>query len=328
MARSCTRFRNVSPDAPATTRRAGWNAAGRGGVALLSLLLAAQVAWSEGDEEPAWIPSLDLAFDYFSYDPDVSVQNYLNPPAQEGIQNNPSNQLAFQLGGELMGPAFEGLPGSPRIFIQGGVGFKPFSSDLMFELGDIGDSAEGAIRSFQIRRDSEIATACEDNLPPSCSTSEPGALSGQGSEVEADFLSPSWYAALGVSFDVPMAKNLLLQVKPSVAYSGEKIDLVGWMTTVTEPTAEVFEVYRSAADVTITDHSLGAGLELALTLFRSARPVRTSIFVDARALWLLSDSTTTFGDSLGMASYVVERDIFSIRGGGGVRFSWTGFAGN
>jgi len=322
------RFRADAPAASAGIRRAGWSAAGSSGAILLTLCLAGQAAWAEPDQEPRWIPSIDLGFDYFAYEAAATVENHLNPPAQEGTQTNPTNQFTFQIGGELMGPAFERLPGRPRLFVRGGAGFKPFSSDNIFNTGDIDGSAEDDIDGFQRRLEQEIARRCEDSIPSSCSTAEPGEFEGQGSRIEADLLSPSWYAALGVAFNVPMSKSLLLQVKPSVAYSGEKIDLVGRMTTVNELSPEVFEVYRSAVDTTITDHSLGAGLELALALFRSVRPVRTSLYVDVRFLWLLSDPATTFSDSQGLASYTVERDDFGVRGGAGVRFSWMGFAGN
>jgi hypothetical protein len=294
----------------------------------LSLCVLGQAAWAEPEQEPRWIPSIEFGFDYLAYTAAASVENHLNPPAQEDTQTNPSNWFTLQLGGELMGPAFEAVPGRPRLFVRGGVGLKPFSDDVIFELGDIDGSAEEDIAGFQRRLEQEIGRRCEDNIPSDCSTADPGDFEGQGSRIEANLLSPSWYAALGVAFNVPVANSLLLQLKPSVAYSGEKIDLVGQMTTVTEPSPEIFEIYRSTADTSITDHSLGAGLELALALFRSATPVRTSLYVDVRFLWLLSDPTTTFGDSLGLASYTVDREKFGIRGGAGVRFSWMGFAGN
>jgi hypothetical protein len=290
-------------------------------------------ASAEEVEEPAWIPSIDFAFDYFAYDADATVENNVNPPLVDGTQNSPNNQLILQLGGELMGPAFEALPGHPRLFVRGGAGLKPFSSDNIFQIGDIRGDTEQEIEQFERRRAQDLERNCEDAIPPACSTKDavlgaPEGFDNIGSEIEVDLLNPSWYASLGVAFEVPLAKNLLLQVKPSVAYSGEKIDMVGWMTTVTEPAPETFEVYRSAAETTITDHHLGAGLELALALFRDLRPVRTSIFVDARFLWLLSDPTTTFSDELGLATFTVDRDEFAIRGGAGIRFSWMGFAGD
>jgi hypothetical protein len=84
-------------------------------------------------------------------------------------------------------------------------------------------------------------------------------------------------------------------------------------------------IYQSQASETVTQHSLGPGLELGLVLFRSMRPVRASLFADARFLWLLSDRTTTFSDSV--ATYEVRRDPFEIRGGAGMRLSWLGFRG-
>ena len=57
-------------------------------------------------------------------------------------------------------------------------------------------------------------------------------------------------------------------------------------------------------------------------LFRELRPVRVSLYADARFLWVLGDRTTTFSDSV--ATYDVRRDGFGIRGGAGLRFSWVG----
>jgi hypothetical protein len=51
--------------------------------------------------------------------------------------------------------------------------------------------------------------------------------------------------------------------------------------------------------------------------------VRVSLYADVRFLWVISDRTTEFSDSV--ATYEVERDPFGIRGGAGLRFSWVGF---
>jgi hypothetical protein len=93
-----------------------------------------------------------------------------------------------------------------------------------------------------------------------------------------------------------------------------------------------FFVHRSNQNTSITDHSVGAGLEVALALFRSVRPIRVSLYAEARFMWLVSGSTTTLAndpkpiDALnGVATYTVMRDEFGIKGGGGLRFSWVGF---
>ena len=94
-----------------------------------------QAAWAEPDHEPRWIPSIDFGLGTFTYSAEASVENALNPPAQEGTQSDPTVELPFRLGGELMGPIFEGLPGRPRLFVQGGVQLKTFSSDKIFKVG-------------------------------------------------------------------------------------------------------------------------------------------------------------------------------------------------
>ena len=136
---------------------------------------------------------------------------------------------------------------------------------------------------------------------------------------------------------MPIATNLLLYIKPSVQYSMEKIDLPAALTTVDEPVPRVdppeppiiatreFFIHKSRAKASATDHSVGAGLEVALVLFRKARPIRVSLYAEARFLWLVSGSTTRFTDSNGFATYSVMRDDFGIKGGGGLRFSWVGF---
>ena len=156
----------------------------------------------------------------------------------------------------------------------------------------------------------------------------------------AQFQDPSWYAGLGIAFSVPIATNLLLYIKPSIQYSLEKIDLSGALTTVDEEVPRVdppeppliitreFKIQTSRKNSSTTDHSIGAGLELELVLFRSVRPIRVSLYAQARFLWLVSGSTTRFADlneAPRIASYSVMRDDFGIKGGAGLRFSWVGF---
>ena len=319
------------PAASPGRRRAGWNAAGRGGVALLLLCLMGQAAWAEDAEEPGWIPSISLAFDTFAYNTDASAENHLNPPAQEGVQDNASNQLRYQLGAELMSPRLA-LPGRPRLFVQGGAELGAPSSDQIFEVGNLSGDPEEDIRSFRAAQGADRRLGCEDP-PPTCLTAVEGEFEGQGSTIEATITDPSWYAALGVAFEFPVASSLLLQLKPSAVYNVEKVDLSGQMTTVietgppTRPYRQTFDVHRGAASDSTTDHSVGCGLELGLVIFRSVRPVTTSLYVNARFLWLLGDTTTTFSDPGGLATFSVDREPFTIRGGAGLRFSWLGFGG-
>ncbi len=184
----------------------------------------------------------------------------------------------------------------------------------------------------------------------------PSDFEGQGSRLAASLQDPSWYAGLGIAFSVQTSGGMLFYIKPSVQYSVEEIDFRGKLTTVEEtsppgtvdpdpcglsvfvpppdppalpgtpapPCTRTFKVRRSNASSSTTDHSIGPGLEVAMA-FRSFPPIRISIFAQARALWLISDSTTSFTDRFGVASYSVERDYLSIRGGAGIRLSWVGF---
>lgn len=313
----------------------------------LALGLAAQGAGAEGEEpaesEPAWIPSLSAEFETFQYSATTSVTNLVNPPAQEGTVSGSSLQLIARIGGELMGPRLESLPTHPRLFVQGGVGFNSFSGSNIAEIGLLQGDPQRAISQFNITRAADIALGC--NIPGVCPiTAEPSDFEGQGSEVTAEVQTPEWNAALGLAWDIPLRRSLLLQVKPSVTYNFERVKFGGRIRTVveTDPVNEVFEIYEGTGSGSSNDHSLGLGIELDLALFRS-RPIRASLVLGTRFLWLLSDPTTTFSDSSGtrtfwttpaaaqmeptgpVGAYRVERDGFEIRGGAGVRLSWVGF---
>lgn len=191
-------------------------------------------------------------------------------------------------------------------------------------------------------------------------------IRGNGSQVNVKLGDVSWYAGLGIGFDIPIGESLLLQLKPSIAYQGEPVKLSGQLVTTTideipvsftcrpnkncpfgtDFATQQFAVWRGPSSSDLVDHHLGLGLELDLGLSRSSWPVRASLFVDTRLLWLVSDPTTTFSNPVGernllgpravdsvttptdfpVASYRVTRDEFEVRGGAGVRFSWVGFA--
>jgi len=291
----------------------------------------------DGVVTPRWIPSIETGFETFDYNTKTEVLNLINPPAWQSDQHEASRQLMYRIGGELMGPAFEDLPGKPRLFAKGGAQFKTFSSNEISMIADpavVGEPETG-VAAYYLRGNFK-----GENLPID--------FVGQGNIVNAVFQDPSWYAALGVAFSFPIGDNLLLQLKPSVQYSMEKIDMWGVLSTVNEttppgvvdadpcgtapsnppgtpPCSRIFTVYKSRADATTTDHSLGFGTEVAVALFRKVRPIRVSLYAEARFLWLLNGSTTSFSDSNGIATYNVSRDNFGIKGGGGVRFSWVGF---
>jgi hypothetical protein len=281
-------------------------------------------------QEPSWIPSIEIGLETFDYNVDTTVVNQINPPSWQGNQSEAERQTMFRIGGELMGPMFEDLPGRPRLFAKGGIQVRLFSSDDIFGDGN-------PVVPLQPKRG-----LIQYNTNGLSAFDLPSFFEGQGSEVTGQFQDPSWYAGLGVAFSVPFGTNWLVYLKPSVQYSMEKIDLSGALTTVDEPIPRVdpfpcgvklsdppcirdFFIYRSGSDTSTTDHSVGMGLEIAMVPFRNVRPIRVSLYAEARFLWLVSGSTTSFADSGGVAAYSVTRDDFGIKGGGGLRFSWMGF---
>ncbi len=296
---------------------------------LVALLFPAVPARADGDREeqevsePAWIPSLDVGFEGFSYDVDTTIVNLSDPSVYSEIQGGSVNQLLFRIGGELMGPMFEALPGRPRLFVQGGAGLGAFAGERVFELGNPDDSAEPEAGIGRYRVNGPTGR----DLPFD--------FEGQGSWLDVEFQDPSWYAGLGIAFSVPTSGAFLFYIKPSVQYNVQEIDFTGKLKTVYEPPppgvdppdgpfTRAFEVRESNAEFGTTDHSIGPGLEVAMG-FLASRPIRFSIFGQVRFLWLLNDDTTSFTDADGFAHYSVKRDDFVVKGGAGVRLSWVGF---
>jgi len=298
--------------------------------ALVALLFPAIPAQADDDgeghevSEPAWIPSIDVGFEGFSYDVKSTIVNLSDPTVWSETQSASVNQLVFRIGGELMGPMFEDLLGRPRLFVQGGAGLSAYPGDRVFKLGnpDVPFEPEDNIRRYQ-----------EDGPR---GNDYPVDFVGQGNWIDADFQDPSWYAGLGIAFSVPSSGALSLYIKPSVQYSMEEIDFTGKLKTVYEtlpsvdppdgPYTRTFEVRESNAKFGTTDHSVGPGLEVAMAI-RSTFPIRFSIFGQVRFLWLVSDDTTSFTDPNGFAAYSVTRDDFVVKGGAGVRLSWVGWGG-
>jgi len=295
------------------------------------------VSEEEAFSEPAWIPSIEVGFEAFGYDVDTTIVDLVGDSRHTETQPESPSQLVLRIGGELMGPMFEDLPGRPRLFVQGGVGFRT-SSEEIFQVGfpDTRNEPEGGIERYHFSGDD--------------GRDLPFDFAGQGAELDAQLVDPLWYAGLGIAFSIPTSGGMVFYLKPSVQYSAEKIDFTGNMTTVEEtsppgtvdpdpcgpffdtddppfvapPCNRTFEARRSSANFSTTDHSIGPGLEVAMA-FRSIRPIRISVFAQVRALWLVSGTTTSFTDPDGVASYRVERDDLVFRGGAGVRFSWVGF---
>jgi hypothetical protein len=287
----------------------------------------------EALSEPAWIPSFEMGFEAYNYDADTTITNLGDPPLYSKTDTGGVGWIVFRIGGELMGPVFEDLPGRPRFFVQGGLGFAAGTDNHLFEFGDPDDPLEpegGVSRYF--------------NGGPR-GRDLPFEFEGQGSWLDADLQDPSWYAGLGIAFSVPTTTGLSFSIKPSIQYSAEDVGFEGKLKVVDETSApgtvdpelcgpnndpptplceRTFAVRESRHAFDRSDHSIGPGLEVAMA-FPSARRMRISLFAQVRTLWLVSKKTSSSTDLDDLARYSVERDGFSVRGGVGVRLSWMGF---
>jgi hypothetical protein len=291
----------------------------------------AAVAEEKGPSEPAWIPSIEIGFEAYSYDGDTTIINLSDPTTFSEIQAEAADQILFRIGAELMGPMFEDLPGRPRLFVQGGVGFPTYTNSNIFDLGNPDDpeEPETGIARYQTNGPGQR------DLPAD--------FDGQGSRLDADLQDPSWYAGLGIAFNVLTSDALLFYVKPSFQYSMERIDFEGKLKTVFDenpgvvdpdpcgtsrnppvPCLHEYTIRESNVEFDTTDHLIGPGLEVAMG-FLASRPIRISVFAQVRALWVVSGTTNSAADPAGVASYNVDRNDLVFKGGAGVRLSWVGF---
>jgi hypothetical protein len=249
------------------------------------------------------------------------------------------------LGGELAGPPMNAIPGRPRLILGGGAGFALPTADRLIEEGEPASASEPerSIEGYESRLDLAISRRnCLGNpntnppRPENCPRLDVMDLDGQGSDIRLSFETVTWHAKVGASFDLPALEDAAVQIRPSIAYRGERVKLQSRLTTVTldqfvlppdnTGTAIVdTTIHRSRPGAkNAVHHHLGPSLELGYVLSRSARPIRTTGFFHASYLWLLSDPTEEFADSGGVATFRVRRESSTFRGGVGVRFSWLG----
>lgn len=324
-------------------------------VAALLLGSASHAQELEELPEPNWIPSIDVGFEVFEWESEGTVQNLVNGPLWSGTGTDSIRHLLFEVGGELLGPPATALPGRPRLFFGGGVGIRTQTTNKTFDVGDpvAGADPEDDISRYLGRLDVAVRRRCREIPARECpppDVTDSGALDfgGQGSDIRAILDDPTWFANLGVSFDIPLLETSLLQVRPSLAYRGERVDLAGRLTTVTldqfdlmippggcttqspcteDPVVE-FGIHRSRTPrKSVTYHHLGPRLELGIVLSRNARPIRTTLYVEGSFLWLLGDRTEQLADDTGVATYTVRREATALRGGAGIRFGWVGGLG-
>ena len=282
--------------------------------------------------EPDWIPGFNVGIEIFDWESENTIENLVNGPAWSTSEDDGIRQYIFTLGGELAGPAADSIPGHPRFVLGGGAGLKTSTEDRLNQIGEPASATEPE-RDIGVIVGRLNRPQCVNN-PANCPDIDVlNDIDGQGRDLRLSFETISWYADLGMSFDVPIRDAAIVQIRPSLSYRGERFKVQGRLTTVTiDPlllgpgvTASDFVIHRSRPDEkNETHHHLGPRLELALVLSPDARPVRTTVFLHGSYLWLLSDPELGLIDTSGVATYRVKREQEAFRGGFGVRFSWMG----
>jgi hypothetical protein len=305
-------------------RGAGTAAAGAMLVLLYGVGPAAEVARAEEEARPGWTVGLDGGFEVFEYDTTASVQSNV-APRQSGVNQRRIENADFKFGIGAMTPALDLWLSRARIFAAVG-GQVPFASDeAVFDVGGFTDGQpEGEIEQFEELLALEVETRnCITNPNRPCPSANPEDFVGQGSEIGLD-IRPYWYTSLGVTFDFDLPNDFLFRLMPSFEYAGSRLNMAGMLTSVMEPSPEKFTVIRSTASASVANHWIGPGIEGELVISRSARPVAISMYVDARFLYLVNDSTTSFTDSQGIAQYSVEVGN-ALSFGAGARVTWMAF---
>lgn len=316
-----------------------------GMLAALVICGSASAEEHEAPPEPNWILSLEAGLEGFDFESDGSIDGVL-----DGTIDN--RQLIFELGGEIAGPALKSTPGRPRLFLGGGIGLPIDANISALDVGDPENDVnpEQDIEGYLRQLDAAVSSAirpCRETPRP-CPEPLLEEFKGQGADIRIDLDTPTWYGNLGASFDFPVFADALVQVRPSLAYRGEKVDMAGRLTRAnldefdlnippggcdrtdpcTVPPTADFSIFRSrTGSKSRIYHHLGPRLELGVALSRSARPIRTTLYLQGTVLWLVSDRSKTLVGSDGIGSYSVRRDEISFRGGAGIRFSWLGGLG-
>jgi hypothetical protein len=258
-------------------------------------------------DEPSWTPYAEFGFDSGE---EITGATVVSSVGAGSTGSNSSDPTRLRFAAGALTPSWTSLAGQPRLFFQGGVDFHAAGSERAIEVGRIGVPEDAIAR---LTLNSNINNDAED-------------IAGQGQYIRQEYIGPAWNAALGVAFTVPAPwDDGSIRLKPLAAYEGERVRIEGRLTQVSEPSENVFVVYRAMARKNPrTDHRLGVGGEVELVFFQGER-VEMSAFANVRYLWLLGGRSTEFSDSTGIARFEWRGDANVLRGGLGFRVGWTGF---
>ena len=308
-----------------------------GSLAVAALLLTAAVAAeaadatesSAADELSRFVPSLALITSLNAQNAEghLGTSNIVGPPfslvpppaflvnqapAQPLLQGSPATSRtlmmapAVGLSLELMTPAWQALPGKPRLHLRGDVSYAFPPEYVIPNIGDF-----GPIRT----------------LGTSGGLTE-GAILGQGGKTIALVQPLLLNAGAGVTFTTSVSERTV-RIKTSLEYMREEIELTGVVQRAVRvsqltPNLSAFRAILLSASGSWVYHALGPGLEVELDTGR-AGPFVLSLFAGGKG-WAFLDNpkrvivaSNEYGEH---AEFTFLKNQWAFGGTLGLRFRW------
>jgi len=302
-------------------------------------------ARQEGEDR--WVPSLSITGGTSFQDQIGRVDSLLfegdTPPSVplRGFEDGDDFVVAPFVGAslELMTPAFR-IPTRPRLFLSGEV-LPTFASERFLALEGDPDCVSGP--------EPEVDCVSEEDGSRR-NPFDADTANGQGSETTAEIDTLVFGANLGVAFPLRIGKRQL-RIKPSIGWINYKVNARGlvvdvvcdpdpdigcanWTPVVGDPQVEGNrrETILEAED-SKRFNGIGPGLDIEMDTGRFG-PLGTSLFLGARAYYIVGDRNIDFGasesfdDDFGedtaVARFNVEVDPWLFRAHVGLRIQWLG----
>jgi len=336
-------------------------------VALQLLLPIASLATDGGDPEERttqagedrWVPSLTLTSGVTIQKQTGSVESFLfedmTPPSVALRDSLEGDDLAVSpfVGGslELMTPALP-IPTRPRLFLSG-----EFLPTFAISRKLVQDGEPDCVRGPELNAPcaaDEIADAKENGVTRVNPFGEDEA-NGRGQFVTAEVQMPVWSASVGVAFPVEFRERQL-RIKPSFGWINYEVEAEGlvveamcreYIDIFGDPTTQCTDIRPTPGfpeegflrEVTLNANAsqrfngIGPGLDVEMDTGRFG-PIGSSVFLGARAYYILGDRSFSFGtseaydDEFGMdtavANFEVEVAPWIVRASVGIRFQWLG----
>jgi hypothetical protein len=298
----------LSPSLSQQRRRRG-SVSARAIVALFLLVATARPGGVRAEDgELAWQPSLSLGFGIHNQGLDGSATS-----TTAAIPESNGDSLIseyFQVGTRVDTPLALDIPTRPRLFLSAHVQI-PLAEDLIANRVDTSfDSA-----------DPGFPASCPPTLGPGGAPADTCSISLRNRVT----LDAMWTLGVGVDFTLPFDQNQF-HVAPGIDYYGHSIASSGEFERTSSASGQAdFDEQVSVVGNSDVFHGLGPSLHLSVDVYERG-PMRFSMFLEGRAIWLLTDQDLNVSARRGADtfSFVSETDDLLVQAAGGVRIQWTG----